>query len=306
MDEVNDRVAIVNDKNILKRVLNFFLAKIVVGIAVVGGAVVLMQFAANFLQERSSLPFELINISNAILTIVIALYAYRKFFKFYETGQIPELATNKFGRDFGLGLMIGFGLQSIFILALYLNGDYSIYHINEWTAIVPGLMDALVAGVISEILLRGVILRFLEQGLGTVAAIVIVAIMFAIAQVSVNGNHWLSVMAIAMQAGALFSAAFIFTRTLWLPIFMHFAWDFAEPSVYGGINPGISLKESLFVSKISGPEFLSGGKFGPGYSLPSIIFCFIIAILFLILAKRKNNFIKSSWIKITFNKNVTH
>ena len=36
---------------------------------------------------------------------------------------------------------------------------------------------------------------------------------------------------------------------LWLPIFLHFAWDFAEPGVFGAINPGITIDQSLLTSK---------------------------------------------------------
>jgi len=80
-----------------------------------------------------------------------------------------------------------------------------------------------------------------------------------------------------------------------MPIFLHFAWDFAEPGIFGGINPSISIDKSLFTSKISGASILTGGQMGPQNSIQSLLFCLIAAIIFLWLAKQKNHFIKPFW-----------
>jgi uncharacterized protein len=69
------------------------------------------------------------------------------------------------------------------------------------------------------------------------------------------------------------------------------------PGIYGAINPGITLEKSLFKSKITGSELITGGHFGPGNSIQATIFCLIAELLFLWLAKRKNNFIKPYWKK---------
>ena len=87
-----------------------------------------------------------------------------------------------------------------------------------------------------------------------------------------------------------------------MPVFLHFAWDFAEPGIYGGINPGITIEKSLFTSNFTGPELLTGGQFGPGNSIQAAMFCLIAGLIFLWLAKRKNNFIKPDWKNSTISK----
>jgi membrane protease YdiL (CAAX protease family) len=83
----------------------------------------------------------------------------------------------------------------------------------------------------------------------------------------------LSVISTVVEAGLLLSAGYIFSRSLWLPIFLHFAWDFAEPGVFGAINPGITIDQSLLTSKIDGPLILTGGQLGPQNSIQAFLLC---------------------------------
>jgi len=108
-----------------------------------------------------------------------------------------------------------------------------------------------------------------------------------------------------MQAGFMLPAAYVFSRSLWLPIFLHFSWDFAEPGIFGGINPSTSLTEGLYTSKITGNSLLTGGETGPQDSLQSLIFCLLTGIIFLLLAKQKNNFIKPNWQRAANNNSIT-
>jgi len=101
----------------------------------------------------------------------------------------------------------------------------------------------------------------------------------------------------ALEAGFLISTVYVFSRSLWLPIFFHFAWDFVEPGIWGAINPGNLIDQSLFTSKITGPLYLTGGAMGPQSSIQGIIFCLITGFFFLWLAKRRNRFIKPQWKK---------
>jgi membrane protease YdiL (CAAX protease family) len=113
----------------------------------------------------------------------------------------------------------------------------------------------------------------------------------------------MSVGATAMQAGLLIPAAYVFSRNLWLPIFLHLGWDFAEPGIFGGINPSSSLTQGLFTSKIAGNSLFTGGETGPQDSLTSLLICLLLGVIFLSLAKRKNNWINPYW-KTTATKNM--
>ena len=190
-----------------------------------------------------------------------------------------------------IGFLTGMILQSLFILIIYLAGGYHITGINPVKSMVPAFTTALTAGFVAEIILRGIIFRITEEKYGTVIALIISILIFAIIHGGSKGSTFLSVIATTMEAGFLLSASYVYSRNLWLPIFLHFAWDFVEPGIFGGINPGNTVGESLFTSNITGSVIISGGHAGPQNSLQAVFICLITGLIFLSIAKRENNII---------------
>ena len=231
----------------------------------------------------------------AIAESAFALLAYTFLFRVYEKRKISELSTNAFWKNAVIGYATGFVLQSIFILIIYLRGNYSVIGINQASSLLPSFAAALTAGFVGEIVIRGIFFRLTEEKLGTVLTLIICVLFFAIMHVNVKGASILSVSSTAIEAGLLLSAGYVFSRSLWLPIFLHFAWDFAEPGVFGAINPGITIDQSLLTSKIEGPLILTGGQLGPQNSIQSLLLCAIVSLVFLWMARKKNNFIKPFW-----------
>jgi hypothetical protein len=276
----------------LQKISQFFLVKIFIGIAVVGGLVAFTEWAGKLLLENFHISDESKNIIIAISDATIALFSYIFLFSIYEKRLINELSFSSFCKNAIIGFATGLSLQALFILVLFISGNYSIAVINPCRYLLPSFAMSLTAGFVSEILIRGIIFRIIEEISGTVIALLIITLLFAVLHLNVAGATLISVMTTAMQAGLVLSAAYVFTRSLWFTIFLHFAWDFAEPGIFGAINPGNSIQQSLFTSKISGTLLLTGGKLGPQNSIQALIFCSITALLFLFLAKKNNKFIK--------------
>jgi len=225
----------------------------------------------------------------------MALLSYILLFRFYEKRTITELSLKGFWKNAVIGFLTGFILQSLLILIIYMTGGYSIIRVNPISFLLPAFTTALTAGFVAEIIIRGVIFRLTEENLGTVITLIIFTLLFAVLHSNSKGATFLSVLSTSIQAGFLLSAAFVFSRSLWLPIFLHFAWDFTEPGIYGAINPGNAIDKSLFTSEIIGPKLLTGGELGPQNSIQSAILCLMAGLLFLLLAERKNHFIKPYW-----------
>jgi len=287
-----------NNQITLKKIIHFPLTKIIIGILVVGGSVAVFgEWTSRALLDKTQLTNELKNVIVGIIGVSVALLTYILLFRFYEKRQIRELSLAAFGKNALTGFLAGLILQSLVILVIYLAHGYSIIRVNPVLFLVPAFTSALTAGFVAEILIRGIIFRLMEEKLGTVIALIISALLFGLLHAGNKEATFLSVLSTTIQAGILLSAVYVFSRSLWLPIFLHFAWDFAEPGIYGGVNPGITIEKSLFTSKITGSELLTGGQFGPGNSIQAAIFCLITGLLFLWSAKRKNNFIKPYWKK---------
>jgi hypothetical protein len=82
--------------------------------------------------------------------------------------------------------------------------------------------------------------------------------------------------------------------SLWLPIGLHFGWNFTEGVVLGAplSGSGIDLP-GLLVAHPSGPELLTGGRFGPEAGLPALLLCLVVAAFLLRDAHRRGRIIRS-------------
>jgi membrane protease YdiL (CAAX protease family) len=286
-----------SDQIYLKRILHFTITKMIIGSAAVVGSVALTETAGRPLIDRTQLSTDLKNVIIAIIESLLAVACYILLFRYYEQRQIKELSASTFLKNAVTGFFSGLILQSLVILVIYLAGRYAVVQVNPVSFLLPAFGYAFTAGFVAEILLRGVLFRLTEEKTGTVPALIIFTMLFGILHVNSEGATAVSICATAIQAGLLLSAAYVYSRSLWLPVFLHFAWDFAEPGIYGGINPGINTEKSLLYSKITGSYLLTGGEAGPGNSVQSAILCLMASLLFLWLAKRKGNFIKPWWKK---------
>ena len=78
-----------------------------------------------------------------------------------------------------------------------------------------------------------------------------------------RNGHFDGLAAGGMFLGGMFLAyAYVCSDTLWLPIGMHFGWNFFEGTVFGFPVSGM-WSFSLLQTRLTGPAWLTGGAFGP-------------------------------------------
>ena len=99
--------------------------------------------------------------------------------------------------------------------------------------------------------------------------------------------------AIALEAGVLLAASFAVSRNLWLPIGMHFGWNFTEGGVFGASVSG-SGKGIAKVS-LSGPYLMTGGAFGPEAPVVAVAVCLLAAFALIALTIRKGRWVPLSY-----------
>jgi len=285
---------IIKRSRLLKKYADFPLTRIILGILVVGGAVAFGEWSFSLFFGNFPGNPELLDWINTLWIILLALSSYILFFRFVEKRRIRELQASDFAFQAGFGFLLGITIQSVIIGILYLVGDYTILIRHPLSFLIPGLTDALVAGFVAEILLQGVLFRLAEEKMGTGWTVALFVLLFGFIHSGKDATFY-SVLAVALQAGLLASATYVYSRSLWVPIFLHFARDYAEPGIFGGINTGISLKKSLITPRISGNPLLSGGPFGPSDSLVAAFLCLVVAALLLMAAKKKGRFIPPYW-----------
>jgi hypothetical protein len=129
---------------------------------------------------------------------------------------------------------------------------------------------ALESAVGEEIVFRGVVFRRLEDTLGTTLALVLSAAAFGLIHAGNPGASWVSTLAIALESGVLLALAFAATRSLWLPIGLHFGWNLTEGGVFGAAVSG-GQYTGLIAAPLSGAPLITGGTFGPEASLSALV-----------------------------------
>ncbi len=229
--------------------------------------------------------------------VLPAIVAYLLLVKMVERRNPRELAADRLLPDCGAGLLLGTVLFSVVVGVLYLIGSYHVSGFNPDAQWLPELLVfGLAAGISEEILFRGVLYRIVEEGLGTWAALIISALFFGAVHIGNPGATLWSSAAIAIEAGLLFGLLYHVTRSLYLCMGVHAAWNFSQGTVYGIPVSGIRA-DGWLISSRSGPDWLSGGVFGAEASVVALIACSLCTLGLLIIAIRRGSIVKPSWLR---------
>ena len=162
----------------------------------------------------------------------------------------------------GAGVGAAYLCASVGILALL--GGYRITGVAfAGQALAGGLLLHVLVGVFEETLFRGILFRFLEEGFGSWIALTLTALFFGFSHLSnPNATVW-SAIAIALEAGVSFGAVYMATRSLWVAMGFHTAWNFLQGNIFGVAVSGAGAPtDSLFQPLIQGNPWLTGGAFG--------------------------------------------
>jgi len=286
-----------SQRDIGQKILHFPLTKIIIGFIVCGAIVGIGETLISKLLHLTNIDNGFKNLIKGILLAMLAIVSYTFLFKFYEKRVITEFSKKGIIKSLAIGLFLGAILQSLTILVIYLNGGYSVVSVNPILFILPALTMGITSAIIEEIFFRGIIFRIPEQKLGSYLSLFISALIFGALHIS-NPNSSLGAgIGLAIQAGLLLGAAYIYSKNLWFPIAIHFAWNFTQSAIFGATVSGRSISKTLITSKIEGSEWFTGGQFGPEGSIQATVFCLIATIILLVLSHKEGKIIKPYWMK---------
>ncbi|WP_066582559.1 CPBP family intramembrane glutamic endopeptidase [Cellulomonas timonensis] len=237
---------------------------------------------------------------NWLLTLVVglagaafALLAYAWAIRTTERRSPVEVGLAGAGAALSRGLLIGVLMFGAVIASIAVGGGYRIEDTGSVTAAVA-LIGLVAAGaVVEELIFRGLLFRLVEKRTGTWIALAVSSVVFgAMHLANPDATLW-GVIAIAIEAGAMLGAAYAATRTLWLPIGLHIAWNFAAAGIFGTVVSGSDMPQGLLRGVTSGPAVLTGGEFGPEGSIYAVLAGSLLTAVFLVLARRRGNIVPS-------------
>lgn len=182
--------------------------------------------------------------------------------------------------DLLMGLLLGpilFALIWFFeTIAGYLPGSSG--PIYNWAELAKWVVVFVCVAISEELIVRGYLLQTINQVWGGAVAIVASSLYWGIAHIFNPNASLISALNITV-AGLLFAYAYSITGHLWLPIALHFSWNFAEGAIFGYPVSGFQIENSILQPAVEGPKALTGGLFGPEGGIVALLAIVIGALI---------------------------
>ena len=199
----------------------------------------------------------------SVATFVMTRFVNRKPFGAVGLSLHPAMP-----REFAMGCLLGFlMIAGIFVVEYalgYVRLSGKMLSLRE-SSLLAGKAAAtfVVAALIEELLFRGYLFQTLIQAITFLPALILTVLFFAVSHAGNPGATIFPLVNVAL-AGAWLSFAYMKTRSLWLPIGLHLSWNFAQTTLFSFPISGFRFDEkSLFSLTQTGPEWITGGSFGP-------------------------------------------
>jgi membrane protease YdiL (CAAX protease family) len=183
-------------------------------------------------------------------------------------------------RDLVFGFAIGFASLVVAVAIASKGLGFSLGN-TGWTAIVRSMIGSgvllFVAALAEEAMFRGYGLQTLSRAKLAWLGVLLTSVPFALVHLT-NPNVVPGVtFANTALAGIWLAAAYLRTRSLWLPLGVHWAWNWALGWFFGLPISGLQLVSNpLLQGQDSGPKWLTGGSYG----IEGGVACTIALILF--------------------------
>lgn len=201
-------------------------------------------------------------------TFAAAAVANALVLRIYERGDLAAIGlgwTTASRRNLSFGLLGGIGSAMVVILlpVMLRIGDFQSVageHFR-WPSLLFVSILLLFGAVGEEMLFRGYGFQVLVRGIGAFATILPMAVLFGLAH-SDNLNFGPLALFNTILWGIILGYAYIRSGDLWLPIGLHFGWNWTLPLL--GVNlSGFTMNVTGFEMHWKTGALWSGGAYGP-------------------------------------------
>jgi len=227
--------------------------------------------------------------------LLVPVLGYWAYVRWHEKREATELRLRPL--RLVLGGMGGAAMVGLPLAALFALGAYEAVVMRGFSSALWAVAGVIVvAATLEELVHRCLLFRVMERSLGTSWALVIQAVVFALTHlgnVEQGSAGDAAVMLVSVTLlGLLWAGLFVLTRNLWAVAAHHAAWNFTI--LLSGV-PLSGIEDWRTVapieSRLAGPQWLTGGMFGPESSLLVIALVAVVAVLLLRLARRRGAFV---------------
>jgi CAAX protease family protein len=292
---MNETYAQGGEKPLLRRIVDFPLVAMVTAVLLFAFATALGMRLGTLVPR--TIGKDAVAATHALITIAVVLATYKLVI--VRLGEHPrdDLPASGALRNLGLGLLAGFLIFSIVVGVAAVADVYNIIGYGSTAELARDLIgEALMPAVMEELLFRGILFRWIEEFAGSWAALVVTSALFGLAHIMNPNATWFSSFAIAVEAGVLLGGAYMLTRSLWMPIGLHAAWNFTQGFLFDVPVSGLD-QNGLVNATLSGPELLSGGRFGLEASVFALVVATAFGTWFVVMAVRRGKLVEPWWIR---------
>jgi membrane protease YdiL (CAAX protease family) len=275
--------------SLLQRIIQFPVTRIVLGIVSFLLPFLLIQAISSKLIDD-----KLLVKLGQLLGACVGYACYRLYAHKVEKRATPELGLSGFFGEFSVGFAIGGFMICATVAIIALMGGFQITAISPWSIILSPLLMHITVGMIEELMLRGIFFRVVQQSLGSWLALLASAVLFGVMHL-VNDNISALGFANLVVSGLYLAAAFMVTGRLWLCVAMHAAWNFFQGGIFSVAVSGHEVRNGLFISKMTGPEWLTGGAFGIEGSVIALGIISAATVGLLMIAKNRGHIVLPYW-----------
>jgi membrane protease YdiL (CAAX protease family) len=259
-------------------------------VAAVATAQVVVKLLKGVLSLGGAVP-ALYYLVYLLASVLVCYFVYRAYVRLVERRPLTELSGARAPGELGIGAAVGLGLVAVVVGILWVLGYYTIAGTNALAVVFVSLANDGAGAFVEEIVLRAIVFRITEERLGTWVALAISVVLFALLHLASPNATLTSTVVVGVEGGVLLSAAYVLTRRLWLPIGIHFGWDFSQDAIFGVGNGAKGLVEG----DLSGPALLSGGSAGIEGSVVALLLCVVVGAYLLVRAGRQGDLLAPSW-----------
>ncbi len=270
----------------------FFSAALIVLAYLVVGIVLGFLFGPEIISPSARGLDFLLQLFLVNLLLLPALLAVFKFltsaFEKKPLGSVGLALHTGWKRELGIGLALGAAMMLGIAVSERASGLVSF----QWSAPTSARGAALVAGsgvlllmaaTTEELTFRGYPFQRLVDWLGAIPAVSVASAIFGLAHLG-NPNHtWISTLNTAL-IGVTFAVLYLRTRSLWMPIGLHFVWNFLQGAVMGLPLSGLEFPATLARARFNRAVWLTGGAYGPEGGLLATLVV-VAATLYVLLSK---------------------
>lgn len=288
----------VKPTTIAGKIAQFPLVRLIIGLFFIVAAAFIRGAFQNLTKEFLSESYpDLVTVIDSVVGLALFLIIYWLYCRLIERRKPAELsirgAIPEFVKGLGLALLlIGSALAMVLLLSDFTidggTGDELSLFVNFFKFADPSLAE--------EIFFRLMLFRLTEEWLGSWPAILIQALFFGFAHAGNPGATYWSSISIAVSAGGLLAAMYMYTRRIWMVWGVHLFWNYFQMAIMGLPVSG-HTGNGIFQTSLTGSEWITGGSFGIEASVFVPLVCLVAGVIFLMWVIKAGNLVKPSWVR---------